>query len=122
MARAINDQDSYRERLLKVIPSEVLGVYMAANGAVVSMSPSPVWLQWVIFGLALAATPLWLIFFQSVRSVIQNILAGIGFVIWVMALGGPFLTIPGYQPGIGSVFLMVFSGLVAPLVGKLAKA
>jgi hypothetical protein len=122
MARVINANDSYRERLLKVIPSEVLGVYMAANGAVVSMDPSPVWLQWVIFVIALAATPLWLIYFQSVRSVLHNVLAGIGFLIWVMALGGPFMTIPGYQPAIGSVFLIVFSGFAAPLAGKLAKA
>ena len=40
MAREINTGDNYRDRLLKLIPSELLGTYMAVNAALISMDPS----------------------------------------------------------------------------------
>lgn len=120
MARAINSQDNYRERLLKQIPSEVLAVYIAGLGLILSLEAPPVWLQWLIFGLCLVATPFWLIYSQKVRSVLQNILAGISFVLFCMTIPGPFTAIEGYQPIIGSLLLLVFIGLVAPLAGKMA--
>lgn len=122
MPRAIDSGDKYRDRLLKHIPSEVLGVYLAASGLVTSLETPPIWLLWVLFGVGLVATPLWLIFFMGVKSALQNVLAGVSFVIWVMTLpGGPFDRIDGYETSIGSVALIVFTGLVAPLLGKLCK-
>jgi hypothetical protein len=121
MAREINAGDSYRERLLKLIPSEVLGTYMAVNAALISMDPSTMStvLLWVVFGICLAVTPLWLWFGQGVRKVLQIVLTSIAFVIWVMTVSGPFTTIPDYKPVIGTVFLILFSGLIAPLLGMM---
>ncbi|MGE3163326.1 MAG: hypothetical protein AB7O52_00295 [Planctomycetota bacterium] len=122
MARAINADDKYRERLLKHIPSEVLGVYLAAAGLITSLDDPPVWLLWVLFGLCLVATPFWLVFFMDVKSVLQNVLGCVAFIIWVMTLtGGPFERIDGFETYIGSILLLVFTGLVAPLVAKLCK-
>ncbi len=121
MSRQINSGDNYRERLLKLIPSELLGTYMAANAALISMDPSTrsTVLSWVVFGICLAVTPLWLWFGQGVRKVLQIVLTSIAFVIWVMTMSGPFTTIPGYKPFIGTVFLILFSGLIAPLFGMI---
>jgi len=121
MAREINTGDNYRDRLLKLIPSELLGTYMAVNAALISMDPSTMStvLLWVVFGICLAATPLWLWFGQGVRKVLQIVLTSIAFVIWVMTVSGPFTTIPGYKPFIGTVFLILFSGLIAPLLGMI---
>jgi uncharacterized membrane protein len=121
MSRQINSGDNYRERLLKLIPSELPGTYMAANAALTSMDPSTrsTVLSWVVFGICLAVTPLWLWFGQGFRKVLQIVLTGIAFVIWVMTMSGPFTTIPGYKPFIGTVFLILFSGLIAPLFGMI---
>ena len=121
MAREINTGDNYRDRLLKLIPSELLGTYMAVNAALISMDPSTMStvLLWVVFGICLAATPLWLWFGQGVRKVLQIVLTSIAFVIWVMTVSGPFTTIPDYKPVIGTVFLILFSGLIAPLLGMM---
>jgi hypothetical protein len=121
MAREINTGDNYRDRLLKLIPSELLGTYMAVNAALISMDPSTMStvLLWVVFGICLAATPMWLWFGQGVRKVLQIVLTSIAFVIWVMTVSGPFTTIPGYKPFIGTVFLILFSGLIAPLTGMI---
>ena len=122
MARPINQNDTYRERLLKHIPTETLGTFMAVNGVIMSMESPSAWMLWVVFILCLVLTPLWLIYGQGVKYVAQNILAGIAFVLWVMTLpGGPFGAIPGYPPLLGSVLLIIFSGIVAPLVAKSIK-
>lgn len=121
MSRTINNSDNYRERMVKQIPSEVLGVYIAANGAILSMDSPPIWLQWVVFVICLAATPLWFIVYQQVKSVTQNVLAATAFVVWAMTIEGPFTTIPGYQVGYGAVLLMIYSGLAGPMVAKLIK-
>jgi len=121
MAREINTGDNYRERLLKLIPSELLGTYMAVNAVLISMDPSMMStvLLWVVFGICLAVTPLWLWFTQGVRKALQLVLTSIAFVIWVMTISGPFTTIPGYKPFIGTVFLILFSGVIAPLFGMI---
>ena len=122
MARPINQNDTYRERLLKHLPTETLGTFMAANGVIMSMDSPPGWMLWVVFIICLGLTPLWLIYGQGVKSVAQNVLAAVAFVLWVMTLsGGPFGVIPGYPPLLGSVLLIIFSGIVAPLVAKSIK-
>jgi hypothetical protein len=122
MGQQIKDQETYRDRVLKAIPSDVLGVFVAANGVVASTPEKLHWLYWVVFGLCLVATPLWLRFRDEVRSWLQLVLASIAFVIWSMTLGdAAFATIPGYPTVIGSVLLIVYSGIAAPLITKLIK-
>jgi hypothetical protein len=121
MPRAVNNPaDDYRKRLLKTIPSEVLGAYLAANGLILSMA-APAWMLWIIFAICLAATPFWLYLYQDVRSVLQIVLSSIAFIIWAMTVNGPFNTIGGYQNYYGSVLLVLFSGLIAPLLAQLIK-
>ena len=115
MPRPVDSQDNYRQMLLKNIPSEVIVAYVAAQGPILALDPKPVWALWLVFGLCLAATPFWLIFFQNVTTVLQNVLSSIAFVIWGLTIPGPFTEIDGYEPAIGSVFLLLFTGLVAPL-------
>ena len=122
MARPINPQDTYRERLIKHIPTETLGTFMAASGLVMTMDKPSMWLLWVVFIICLGLTPLWLIYGMGVKNLVQNILAVVSFVVWVMTMaGGPFGLIPNYPPVLGSVLLIIFSGIVAPLVAKTIK-
>ncbi|MGH8512225.1 MAG: hypothetical protein ACREU9_06505 [Gammaproteobacteria bacterium] len=119
MGQAINSNDTYSDRVLKNIPSDVLGAYLAASGMMIS-SDAPAVLQWIVFGICAIAAPFWLYFYQGVKSILQCILAFIAFFLWVMAAGGPFSGI-GVAQMIGSVGLILFSGLVAPLLGKMAS-
>ena len=123
MPRAIsNPADDYPKRLLKTIPSEVLGAYLAANGLIISMATPPGWMLWIIFVICLAITPFWLYLYQDVRSVTQIVLSTVAFIIWAMTANGPFNTIHGYQNYYGSVLLVLFSGLIAPLLSQLIKS
>lgn len=116
MPRPVDQNDNFRQMLLKNIPSEIIAVYVAALGAVFSAQDPPAWPKWLVFGVCLAATPLWLFFFQDVKKALQLVLASISFVIFGMTIPGPFDTIPGWIPAIGSVALVLFSGLIAPFL------
>ncbi|MGA1794862.1 MAG: hypothetical protein ACMUIL_03285 [bacterium] len=120
MSREINTDDGYMSRLLKNIPSEVIATYLALEGLFKSKTLGfdiriPLW---ITFGLLVCATPLWLIFVQKVRMIRQNIIAALSFVIWVLAMGGPFATIEGYDTLIGSALLILCTIIVFPLVTR----
>ncbi len=121
MAREINGGDGYRERLLKLIPSEVLGTYLGVNAVIISMEPTTLStvLLWGVFAICLLLTPLWLWFGQGVKKPLQLVVTSIAFIIWAMTITGPFTTIPDYKPFIGTVFLVLFSGVIAPLIGMI---
>lgn len=118
MARAITRQDEseYSKRLLKNIPSEILGAYVAING-MLSASPTPNWLYWIIFGVLLVLTPLWLRFGQEVKQVWQLVLSTIAFLIWAMTVPGAFDVVP-YAATIGGALVIIYSGIVAPMISK----
>lgn len=121
MPREAQSSEPYRERLLKLSPTETVGVCIAAIGMLSAMEPGTLQtaLLWVVFGAGLVATPFWLIYKMDMKKPLQVIVASIAFIIYFMTIeGGPFSTIPGYNLIIGSVLLVLFTGLVAPLLGK----
>lgn len=117
MSRAINQSDDYMSRLLKNIPSEIVAVYIATSGIVAVQSSN--WMLWVIFAICLLATPFWLYFMEKVKSVMQIILTTVAFVIWVMTLGGPFATLWPEVTMLGSILLILYTGLVVPIVASM---
>lgn len=119
MARAImvNDESEYSKRLLKNIPSEIVGAYLAINAMLNANPETPIWLSWSIFGVLLVLCPIWLRFGQDVRKAWQLVLSTIAFVIWTMTLPGAFEDVP-YAASIGGALIIIFSGIIAPMVSK----
>jgi hypothetical protein len=104
--------------MLKHVPTEIIGAYLAVGGVLSTVGESlltPV--QWVNFGMFLTATPLWLIYVSQVKSVWQNVLSTLAFIVWVMTMpGGPFSFVPA---PIASASVMLFSAVLAPLVASI---
>src|SRR3970282_987345 len=100
---------SRNKRLLKHIPSEIVGVYIAINGMLAANPKYPNWLGWVIFVALLALCPLWLRFGQDVRKVWQLVMSTIAFVIWAMTVPGAFDVVP-YAATIGGALIIIYSG------------
>lgn len=119
MARAITTQDEteYSKRLLKHIPSEIIGVYIAINGLLAANPETPNWLSWVIFVILLVLCPLWLRFGQDVKKTWQLVISTVAFAIWAMTLPGAFDVVP-YAATLGGALLILYSGIVAPIVSK----
>jgi hypothetical protein len=99
--------DDYLDRLLKYIPVEIIGVYLALTGVVASINdtdPRP-WL-WVAFIFGLAITPIYLHQEMKVRSPIQIAVSTFAFLAWAFALGGPWRLMSWYHPFQGTLLLI----------------
>lgn len=113
--------DGYFDRLLKYIPADVVGAWVAASGIVASADGIPKdRILWISFGVGLAFTAIWTwkqTTFPSLRPAVTQIsVASIAFVVWVFALGGPFANLPWYKPVYGSLVLIAYTLLVALIV------
>ena len=123
MARSLSDDNPYQDKLLKLIPTEIVGAYMFLSG-VVSGSPDQAaatastlddrLIMFVFFAL-LVFTPLYLWRVSNVTNIAQLIVTTISYVVWVYTLGGPFSVWGIYNPLVGSVVLVMWT-LAMPLI------
>ena len=114
MGRAIRrEDDSFLKALLKLIPSEVVAVYLFVLGIL----PDRLAPHAAVAGLLVALTPLYLRFAMGVRAAAQLAVSTVSMAVWIFALGeGPvhFLRAPWYEPWYGSVALAIWT-LVPPM-------
>jgi hypothetical protein len=114
----------YLEKLLKMIPAEVVGLYMIGNGlipkgnnvALVIWSVVCLIGVFVVRGYGTADKA------EGKRADwTMVIISAIAFVIWLYNLGGPFAAYPGvHQPYIGSLLVLVWTFFI-PYIYKGAK-
>jgi hypothetical protein len=108
-------QDGFMDRLLKYIPAEIVAVYIFVEGLILSAggTGSLSTLYWIVFIAFCILTPLYLWRIQRVTKVTQIIISLVAFVVWVFALGGPFVLLAWYKPIYGSVLLPIFTIAIA---------
>ena len=122
MPREVNSTQSYADKLVKLVPTEIVGAYMVLSGMIgvspaSSSKPSDMSsvLIIVVSIILLALTPIYLMRISHVKNVIQIVVTTLSFVVWVYTLGGPFLVIGIYYPIIASVILILWQ-MILPLV------
>jgi hypothetical protein len=123
-------REDFLGRLLKYIPAEVVGLYLAVRGVI----PSPktgevdeVTLLWIITAACWALVPIYLWVATSRDGqkplLIQILLATIAFPVWVFAIAGPpvssvpWLNSHQYVASVVLIFTTFVFGLVAPPQG-----
>jgi hypothetical protein len=113
MGRSIENENSFLQVLLKLIPSEVIAVFIFIQGVM----PRVLLPHLVIALMLVAITPLYLRWASGVRSRPQLVVSTLSLVVWIYAMGvGPFrfLRAPWYEPWHGAVALAVWT-LVPPI-------
>ena len=116
--------DGYFDRIIKYIPSDIVGAWLAVTGIIKSLNgndPNAGSVQWITFAIGVLLTAAWTAR-QTNESgkpiaVLQIAMSTAAFVVWVVALGGPFATLPGYKDYYGSLLLIGFTlaaGLAVP--------
>lgn len=113
MSREIKEAQRYRDRLLKLIPSEIVAAYMVLSGIIPLDSAK--WGTLIVSIILLVLVPFYLKRIQNVQRTSQLTVTTISFVVWVYSLGGPFEVWGLYKPWIGSVILVLWT-LIMPLV------
>ena len=107
--------DSYLERLAKLTPVESIALYVVV-WSVLQSTPTHagVVLEWIIFGLFIVFTPLFLSRIGVCKRS-QLIVSTFLFCVWIFAIGGPFAGFHWYRPWYGGILLALFVS-VLPLV------
>lgn len=121
--------DSYTDRLLKLIPGEVVAFYLSATAALKSAAPNEVSnlsavsaggplivaasAPWVVFAFCILATYFYLRVVLKVVSNRQLAITVGAFCVWAFSLGYPFDGFAWYQPAYGGIVLAAYT-LVAP--------
>ena len=113
MSRSIQQENSFLQVLLKLIPSEVIAVFIFIQGVM----PRALFPHLVVALLLVAITPVYLYWAGGVRSRPQLWVSTLSLVVWIYAMGaGPlrFVRPPYYEPWHGAVLLAVWT-LVPPM-------
>lgn len=113
MAREIRENQDYRARLLKLIPSEIVAAYMVVSGIIPEDSAK--WGTLIVSIVLLILVPFYLKRIQNVQRTSQLIVTMISFIVWLYSLGGPFEAWNLYQAWIASIILILWT-LMVPLV------
>ncbi len=114
MGRAIEQENSFLQVLLKLIPSEVIAVFIFVQGVL----PGQFWPHFIVALVLVGMTPLYLSYAAGVKSRTQLLLSTLSMVVWIYAMGtGPlrFVKPPYYEPWHGAVLLAVWT-LVPPML------
>lgn len=107
--------DDYTSKLVKYIPSEVVALYIALGSILGSSDKSDSSLYWVIFGVCLVGTGLYLWRVTNVTKVTQIVISVVAFFVWAFALGGPFESLNWYDPVYGALLLPIYTFFVPML-------
>jgi len=114
MGRSIEQDNSFLQVLVKLIPSEVIAVFVFVQG----IMPARFWPHLAVALLMVALTPLYLWRAGGVGSRAQLLVSTLSMAVWIYALGaGPFRFIkpPFYEPWHGGGALALWT-LVPPML------
>ena len=120
MAREIQRRNPYKERLLKLIPTEIVAAYLVIEGLIPQEATHGAVVSLISFGVLLGLIPLYLKKTMQVHQPWQIVFTMVSFVVWVYSLGGPFIHYGLHISYMGSVLLILWT-LLIPLVYRPAS-
>ncbi|MFK8184518.1 MAG: hypothetical protein AB8B99_14180 [Phormidesmis sp.] len=115
--------DGYADRILKYIPTEAVGFWLAVSGMIQSAGESipKLGLLWLFFVIGMVFTFGWTR--QQTKRPGQKTawtqigISCVAFVVWVLASGGPLTDAwPGYEPLYGSLLLVTYTAAIGFVV------
>jgi hypothetical protein len=121
MPRAIAPTSTYADKLVKLIPAEWVGAYIAIKGILDSGQGVPHEVYYGTILILSALLPLYLRRVLAIESKSQILVTTASFLIWVFSLGGDHVgAISWYEPYQGSVLLILWTLAVPVVVGERA--
>lgn len=104
--------DDYSDKLLKLIPGEVIGVYLSmvtilkhSRDEIADVVP------WVVFGFGILATWFYLRVTLGVKQLRQLLISTASFCVWAFTIGAPFDQQPWYNGTYAGLLLVAFTFL-----------
>ena len=107
--------DTYFGRLLKLIPTEVIGLYLVGKGAI----PADAHWTLVIWAIITACSVVIVRFFGTMDAIAPRkvqwltvVISLVSFMIWIYSMGDVFSYFGLYVPHIGSLLVLIWTFLV----------
>ena len=115
MAREIRTDQNYYDKLLKLIPGEIVAAYLIITG-IIPYSASKIG-NIIVFLIILIIIPFYLWRAQNVKNKLQITVTTIAFLVWVYSFNiGPFSYLKLYKPWIASIILILWTVIVPILI------
>ncbi|MBS1756579.1 MAG: hypothetical protein JSU03_04825 [Bacteroidetes bacterium] len=118
---AANAPSDYKDRLVKLIPSEIVTAYITLQGLISGHLANQRLYLSIAFTCLLILTPIYLKNVSAVTKFGQIVFTTLAFVIWVMASGGFKILFPNTaifdDNFLGSMILVIYT-LAIPFVYK----
>ena len=118
----INQASDYKDRLLKLIPGEVVAAYITIDGIIPPEAELAKWVALFVALVLLASIPFYLTRVYEVTNWKQIGFTMGSFLIWLYSLGGPFelwdssIGVAIHFPYIGSILLILWTLLIPIIV------
>ncbi len=115
--------EGYFDKLIKYIPTEIVGGWIAITGVIKSASDIPTnKILWILLAIFTILTVIYILQQTSESdkppAIKQTTISTIAFIVWVFALGEPFDSLSFYNPIYGSILLILYN-LIIPLINPI---
>lgn len=115
--------EGYFDKLIKYIPTEIVGGWIAITGVIKSASDIPTnRILWILLAIFTILTAIYILQQTSEPdkppAIKQTTISTIAFIVWVFALGEPFDSLSFYNPIYGSILLILYN-LIIPLINPI---
>ncbi len=115
MYKEIKTDQNYTDKLLRLIPGEIVAAYLIITGIIPDKASIPGHI--IILTIILIIIPFYLWRVQNVKNRLQIITTCIAFVIWVYSFNiGPFSYFGLYKPWIASIVLILWTVIMPILI------
>jgi hypothetical protein len=117
MAREVNNQQPFQDKVVKLVPTEIVGAYLVILGIVSPAESAGKEYEYTLIGafvVLLILTPVYLWKVSGVTNRIQLLVSTLSYVIWIYTLTYPFKYWNWYYPTVGAVVLILWS-LITPI-------
>ena len=115
MKNTIAPAGSYLDRLVQLIPAEIVAAHLAVQGLVVNRTDVRDLALEISAGILLVFLPLYLWRLHGVRSTLKILLTMGSFVVWVGAVSSPVYTRWIVDPTWGSIALILWTTVMPVL-------
>ena len=109
--------DNYINRVVKLIPAELVGLFLTLENILKSSSETTLLIHWLVFIIILILTPLYSFKITKLdgfnTATKQIIFTSVAFIIWAFSIGGPFAYYSFYRSLYGAILLPLYSAVIS---------
>ena len=109
MPRQILTEDNYRDKLIKLIPAEIVAAYLFLQTLLASQGGT---VAWIVIALLFVGTFFYLRILGNVEKWPQLIFSSLTFLVWVYSIAPETILGGIYNPSLATIILVLWTLLI----------